>query len=96
MDHAPCWPCQASAARLGRPVDLYQIHFPGAWANAAYWDGLGDAYDQGIVKAVGVSNYGSDALRAAHAALAARGIPLASNQALRPPRAHRIPRRRGR
>ena len=42
--------------------------------------GLGDAYEQGLVKAVGVSNYGSDALRACHAKLASRGIPLVSNQ----------------
>lgn len=25
-----------STDRLGRPIDLYQIHFPNAWANAAY------------------------------------------------------------
>ena len=24
-----------------------------------FWDGLGDCYEQGLVKAVGVSNYGS-------------------------------------
>ena len=69
-----------SLERLGRPIDLYQIHFPGAWANEAYWDGLGDAYELGLVKSVGVSNYGSAAVRAAHATLAARGIPLATNQ----------------
>ena len=36
--------------------------------------------DLGLVKAVGVSNYGSDAIRAASAALAKRGYKLASNQ----------------
>jgi hypothetical protein len=41
---------------------------------------LGDAYELGLVQAVGVSNYGSAALKACHAKLAARGIPLASNQ----------------
>jgi pyridoxine 4-dehydrogenase len=71
---------QASSDRLGRPIDLYQIHFPNAWSNAEYWDGLAMAYDKGLVKAVGVSNYGVDATRACHAALAKRGIPLASNQ----------------
>lgn len=71
---------QGSLKRLDRPVDLYQIHFPNAWANEAYWDGLADAYEQGLVKSVGVSNYGVDALRACHAALAKRGIPLTSNQ----------------
>jgi pyridoxine 4-dehydrogenase len=72
--------CEKSVERLGRPIDLYQIHFPGAWSNAEYWDGLARAYDNGLVKAVGVSNYGVDAVRACHAALAKRGIPLASNQ----------------
>lgn len=73
--------CEASVQRLGgRPIDLYQIHFPNSWSNAEYWDGLAEAYEKGLVKAVGVSNYGSDALRACHESLAARGIPLATNQ----------------
>jgi pyridoxine 4-dehydrogenase len=73
--------CEASVQRLGgKPIDLYQIHFPNAYANAAYWDGLAMAYEKGLVKAVGVSNYGIDATRACHAALAKRGIPLATNQ----------------
>ena len=73
--------CEASLKRLGaESVDLYQIHFPGAWANEAYWDGLADCVDKGLVKHVGVSNYGSDAVRAVVAALGARGVPLASNQ----------------
>ena len=73
--------CQGSLKRLGgKPIDLYQIHFPNAWSNAEYWDGLAQAYEQGLVKAVGVSNYGVDATRACHAALAKRGIPLATNQ----------------
>jgi len=63
-----------------RPIDLYQIHFPNAFANEAYWDGLADAYHQGVVKNVGVSNYGVDALRACYNHLAKRGVPLASNQ----------------
>ena len=41
---------------------------------------MGDCYELGLVKAVGVSNYGSDAVRAASASLGARGIPLSSNQ----------------
>ena len=72
--------CQASLKRLGRPIDLYQIHFPNAWSNEEYWDGLAQAYDKGLVKAVGVSNYGVDATRACHAALKKRGIQLATNQ----------------
>jgi aryl-alcohol dehydrogenase-like predicted oxidoreductase len=41
---------------------------------------LGDAVDQGLVKAVGVSNYNEKRLRAAFNQLANRGVPLASNQ----------------
>ena len=81
--------CSASLGRLNpdvqnindmKPIDLYQIHFPNAWANEEYWDGLAQCYEKGIVKAVGVSNYGVDSLRAVHAKLAERGIPLATNQ----------------
>ena len=60
-----------STDRLGRPIDLYQIHFPNAWANEKYWDGLADCVDKGLVKAVGVSNYGVDAMRACSARLSA-------------------------
>lgn len=79
--------CEASVKRLGgggggggKPIDLYQIHFPGAWANEAYWDGMAECYEKGLIKAVGVSNYGVDATRACAKALEKRGIPLASNQ----------------
>jgi aryl-alcohol dehydrogenase-like predicted oxidoreductase len=43
-------------------------------------DLLADAVEAGKIKAVGVSNYSAEQMRAAHAALARRGIPLASNQ----------------
>ena len=41
---------------------------------------MADAVEAGKVRAVGVSNYSADQMRVAHAALAKRGIPLASNQ----------------
>jgi aryl-alcohol dehydrogenase-like predicted oxidoreductase len=41
---------------------------------------MADAVGAGQVRAVGVSNYSADQMRVAHAALAERGIPLASNQ----------------
>jgi aryl-alcohol dehydrogenase-like predicted oxidoreductase len=41
---------------------------------------MADAVEEGKVKAVGVSNYSAEQMRTAHAALAKRGIPLASNQ----------------
>jgi aryl-alcohol dehydrogenase-like predicted oxidoreductase len=72
----------ASLARLRlERVDLYQIHWPfrpvpiETWANA-----LADAVEAGLTRAVGVSNYNSTEMLRAHAALAKRGVPLASNQ----------------
>ena len=41
---------------------------------------MADAVAAGKVSAIGVSNYSAAQLRIAHAALAERGIPLASNQ----------------
>jgi aryl-alcohol dehydrogenase-like predicted oxidoreductase len=41
---------------------------------------MADAVEAGKVRAVGVSNYSAAQLRIAHAALAEREIPLASNQ----------------
>lgn len=72
----------ASLARLGRTcVDLYQHHFP---SNRVSIPGLMDlmagAVAAGKVRAVGVSNYSAEQMRIAHAALARRGIALASNQ----------------
>lgn len=78
--------CKDSLKRLNPqtgepiPIDLYQIHFPNAWNNEDYWDGLAQCYEEGLVKSVGISNYGVDAMRAVHKKLAARGIPLATNQ----------------
>lgn len=72
----------ASLARLQRPaVDLYLHHFPSRRVDIPRLMGLmADAVDAGKVRAVGVSNYSAAQTRLAHAALAARGIPLAANQ----------------
>lgn len=71
-----------SLERLGRgSVGLYQIHWPAFWiSNARLMDRLADAAQSGQVTAVGVSNYSARQMRAAHAALARRGVCLASNQ----------------
>lgn len=62
-------------------VDLYQIHWPWPPVPVETWaDALADAVEQGLVKAVGVSNYDEAQMRRAYATLAKRGIPLASNQ----------------
>ncbi|RPI83610.1 MAG: aldo/keto reductase [Chloroflexi bacterium] len=73
---------EASLARLGRgSIDLYQHHFPtNSISIPELMNLLADAVETGKVKAVGVSNYSAEQMRVAHAALAKRGIPLASNQ----------------
>lgn len=72
----------ASLERLGlEQVELYQIHWPFPPVPIETWmDALADAVEAGLVRAVGVSNYNVAQMRRAHAALARRGIPLASNQ----------------
>ena len=71
-----------SLARLRRSaIDLYQHHFPSRRISIpALMGSMADAVEAGKVRAVGVSNYSAEQLRLAHAALAKRGIPLASNQ----------------
>jgi aryl-alcohol dehydrogenase-like predicted oxidoreductase len=87
---------QASLARLRRPVvDLYQIHFPSRWMSIpTLMDLMADAVEAGMVRAVGVSNYSAAQMRTAHAALARRRIPLASNQ-VQYSLLHRDPERNG-
>jgi len=72
----------ANLARLGRDcIDLYQHHFPNARLSIPkLMDQLADAVEAGKIKSVGVSNYSVEQMREAHAALAKRGVPLASNQ----------------
>ncbi|GAB4471735.1 MAG: aldo/keto reductase [Anaerolineales bacterium] len=62
-------------------VHLYQIHWPFPPVPIEKWVScLADAYESGLVAAVGVSNYNADQVRRAHDVLAKRGIPLTSNQ----------------
>jgi len=69
-------------ARLGRDsIDLYQHHYPSnKMSIPKLMEKLADAVEAGKIKAAGVSNYSAEQMREAHAALAKRGIPLASNQ----------------
>lgn len=73
---------EMTLARLRRDaIDLYQHHYPNAKISIPkLMDQLADAVESGKVRAVGVSNYSAEQMREAHAALAKRGIPLASNQ----------------
>ena len=71
-----------SLARLDRSrIDLIQHHFPSRRVSIPKLMHLmADAVEAGKVRAVGVSNYSAAEMRLAHAELAKRGIPLASNQ----------------
>ncbi|TCO47544.1 aryl-alcohol dehydrogenase-like predicted oxidoreductase [Kribbella antiqua] len=71
-----------SLARLRRTtIDLYQVHFPVRWMSIPkLMDLMADAVEAGKVRAVGVSNYNAEQMRAAHAQLVRRGLVLASNQ----------------
>lgn len=72
-------------------IDLYQLHMPhivqplrfmgmGKSQDEIYWDGLAECYHQGLVKNVGVCNYGPTLLLKCQEALAKRHVTLAANQ----------------
>ncbi|KAH9724339.1 Pyridoxal reductase [Citrus sinensis] len=77
--------CRASLARLQiEQIGIGQLH----WSTANYappqelalWNGLVAMYEKGLVRAVGVSNYGPNQLVKIHDYLTARGVPLCSAQ----------------
>lgn len=73
---------RASLARLRlSSVDLYQIHGPiSLRSHGALADALAAAHGEGLVRAVGVSNYSIKETRSMAAALERRGLRLATNQ----------------
>jgi aryl-alcohol dehydrogenase-like predicted oxidoreductase len=87
------WPTLRTAAHLRRTVaqrlsclggfaiDLHQVHQPASLSTVkAQMNAMADLAAAGRIRHAGVSNFGASRMRAAHAALAARGLPLASNQ----------------
>jgi aryl-alcohol dehydrogenase-like predicted oxidoreductase len=73
---------RGSLRRLGRPaIDLYYMHWPlppvsiQGWMEQMIW-----AFEEGLIKGVGVSNYNREQMLRARDVLARRGIPLAANQ----------------
>ncbi|MBC6429663.1 aldo/keto reductase [Nostoc sp. HG1] len=76
--------CKSSAQRLGRNVDLVQMHWSTAnyapWQEEGLLDGLADVYEQGLVKGVGLSNYGPKRLKQVQKKFAERGVPIRTLQ----------------
>ena len=76
--------CKASSLRLGKNVDLVQMHWSTAnyapWQEWALLDGLADLYEQGLVKGVGLSNYGPKRLKQVHQKFSERGVPISTLQ----------------
>jgi pyridoxine 4-dehydrogenase len=73
----------ASIKRMGR-VDLAQMHWSTAnyfpWQEWQLLDGLADLYEQGLIKGVGLSNYGTKRLKQVQQKLSDRHIPIATLQ----------------
>ena len=62
-------------------IDLHQVHQPvGLSTVEAEMAAMADLVANKAIRSVGVSNFNQARMRRAHAALAKRGIPLASNQ----------------
>lgn len=84
--------CEQSRENLGvDSIDLYQVHMPDIVKpfrflgndksmDEMYWDGLAECYHLGLIKNVGVCNYGPTLVAKCQEALAKRDVPLASNQ----------------
>jgi aryl-alcohol dehydrogenase-like predicted oxidoreductase len=67
----------------GFSIDLHQVHHPASLSTVrAQMDAMADLVSRGKIRAVGVSNFGARRMRAAHEALAKRGLPLAANQVM--------------
>jgi pyridoxine 4-dehydrogenase len=76
--------CQASARRLGKPVDLVQMHWSTAnyfpWQEWPLLEGLADLYQNEKVKGIGLSNYGPQRLKKVHQRFKERGVPIRTLQ----------------
>ena len=74
---------KASIERMGR-IDLVQMHWSTAnyfpWQEWQLLDGLADLYERGLVKGVGLSNYGTKRLKKIHQKFSSRGVPIATLQ----------------
>jgi aryl-alcohol dehydrogenase-like predicted oxidoreductase len=65
----------------GYSIDLYMVHQPWGFSEPeAEMDAMADLVQAGKIRSVGVSNFSTQQMRRAHAALEKRGLPLAVNQ----------------
>lgn len=82
VKHSLVASARASVERLGvEAIDLYQIHGPiSLRGHAPLAEALAAAHAEGLVRAVGVSNYSAKETRSMDAELRKRGLRLASNQ----------------
>lgn len=88
------WPYRLTPRSLGKAldatlkrlklvqIDLYQIHWPHGRMMSidTLMNAMADQVESGKIRAVGVSNFSAKQMEQAHATLAKRGLPLASNQ----------------
>merc|ERR1719491_1913553 len=80
--------CEQSCKNLGvDQIDLYQVHMPDIvqplrafgkveTKDSIYWDGLAECYNRGLVKNIGVCNYGPTLVEECHEALAKKRSSL--------------------
>ncbi len=62
-------------------IDLYQMHWPIPPVPIKTWmDAMAHAYQQGLIRGIGVSNYSRRQMLKAHKRLAEYDLPLAANQ----------------
>jgi aryl-alcohol dehydrogenase-like predicted oxidoreductase len=73
---------RGSLKRLERErVDLYLAHWPFPPRPVTFWmEAMAEAVKEGLIRAVGVSNYSVEQMKRSHQVLAAHSIPLACNQ----------------
>lgn len=84
--------CEQSCKNLGvEQIDLYQIHMPDIVQpfrsfgkvnskDAIYWEGIAECHKRGLIKNVGVCNYGPTLVEQCQEFLAKKDVPLVSNQ----------------
>ncbi len=65
----------------GYSIGNYMVHQPYSFSSPeAEMNAMADLVEAGKIRSVGVSNFGPERMRRAHAALQKRGLPLAVNQ----------------